>query len=40
MTFIHYNQSDKQENTCAYIGTQFIKQDEKEKILQLICSFN
>jgi hypothetical protein len=31
MTFIHYNQSNKQENTCAYIGTQFIKQDEKEK---------
>jgi len=31
MPFIHYNQSDKQENICAYIGTQFIKQEEKEK---------
>lgn len=31
MSFIHYNRSDRQENTCAYIGTQFIKQEEKEK---------
>ena len=31
MTFIHYNESDKQDNICAFIGTQFIKQDEKEQ---------
>ena len=31
MAFVHYNQSNRQENICAYIGTQFIKQDEKEK---------
>ena len=31
MTFMHYNQSDRQKNICSYIGTQFIRQEEKEK---------
>jgi len=31
MAFVYYYQSNRQENICAYFGTQFIKQNEKEK---------
>ena len=40
MTFIHYNESDKQDNICVLLVLNLLNKTRRSKIQQLIYSFN